>query len=70
LLSILSDEACNKSGLPSVADLLANPFFTAIDMPSTDKPQLKIPSKLKEVIKAAKERSETRLKEDQKLVSR
>ena len=25
LLSILSDEACNKSGLPTFADLLANP---------------------------------------------
>ncbi|CAH3018679.1 unnamed protein product [Porites evermanni] len=68
LLSILSDEACNKTGLPSVADLLANPFFTAIDLPSTDKPQLKIPSKLKEAIKAAKERAETKLKEDQKLL--
>ncbi|KAJ7336032.1 hypothetical protein OS493_013406 [Desmophyllum pertusum] len=31
LLSILSDEACNKSGI-----------FTAIDLPSTDKPQLKL----------------------------
>ncbi|XP_068713818.1 PX domain-containing protein kinase-like protein [Montipora foliosa] len=68
LLSILSDEACNKSGLPTVADLLANPFFTAIDLPSIDKPQLKIPSKLKEVVKATKERSEARLKEDQKLL--
>lgn len=25
LLSILNDEACNKTGLPTVADLLANP---------------------------------------------
>ncbi|XP_015767063.1 PREDICTED: PX domain-containing protein kinase-like protein [Acropora digitifera] len=66
LLSILSDEACNKSGLPTFADLLANPYFTAIDLPSIEKPQLKIPSKLKEVIKTAKERSEARLKEDQK----
>lgn len=69
LLSILSDEACNKSGLPVVADLLANPFFTAIDLPTTEsKPQLKIPSKLKEAIKAAKERAEIKLKEDQKLL--
>ncbi|KAK2548673.1 PX domain-containing protein kinase-like protein [Acropora cervicornis] len=68
LLSILSDEACNKSGLPTFADLLANPYFTAIDLPSIEKPQLKIPSKLKEVIKTAKERSEARLKEDQKFL--
>lgn len=67
-MSILSDEACNKTGLPSVSDLLANPFFTAIDLPSTDKPQLKISSKLKEAIKTAKERAETKLKEDQKML--
>ncbi|XP_078342522.1 PX domain-containing protein kinase-like protein isoform X2 [Oculina patagonica] len=68
LLSILNDEACNKTGLPSVSDLLANPFFTAIDLPSTDKPQLKISSKLKEAIRTAKERAESKLKEDQKML--
>lgn len=66
LLSILSDEACNKTGLPTVTDLLANPFFTAIDLPAGDKPQLKIPSKLKEALKTAKEQAESKLKEDQK----
>lgn len=66
LLSILNDEACNKTGLPTVADLLANPFFAAIDFPAGDKPQLKIPSKLKEALKTAKDRTESKLKEDQK----
>ena len=34
-----------------------------------EKPQIKIPSKLKEALEQAKKATETRLKEDQKLVS-
>ncbi|XP_074644463.1 PX domain-containing protein kinase-like protein isoform X2 [Tubulanus polymorphus] len=68
LESILSTEAC-KNGLPTVAELLELPFFGDVVLPATDKPVMKIPTKLKEVIKTAKDSLEKRLKDDQKLVS-
>ncbi|EDO48255.1 predicted protein [Nematostella vectensis] len=66
LESILTEEVVNKSGLPSVEDLLNLPFFSSVSLPPTDKPQFKIPSKLKECIRNVKEKAEQRLKEDQK----
>ncbi|KAL3852603.1 hypothetical protein ACJMK2_016222 [Sinanodonta woodiana] len=67
LESILTTEAC-KNGLPSVQDLLLHPLFSDVVMSPTDKPQVKIPSKLKEALKAAKEEFEKQLREEQKLV--
>ncbi|XP_062593709.1 PX domain-containing protein kinase-like protein isoform X1 [Saccostrea cucullata] len=68
LESILSTEAC-KGGLPTVDDLLSHPFFAGVTLPPTDKPVLKIPSKLKEAIKNAKDQMERRLKEEQKIIN-
>lgn len=45
-----------------------NSFFAGVVLPPSDKPVLKIPSKLKEAIKSAKEQMEKRLKEEQKIV--
>ncbi|XP_012938998.1 PX domain-containing protein kinase-like protein isoform X2 [Aplysia californica] len=68
LESILTTEAC-KNGLPSVADLLSHPLFCDVSLPPpVAKPVLKIPSKLKEFVKSAKEEIESRLKSDQKLL--
>ncbi|CAH1266139.1 PXK [Branchiostoma lanceolatum] len=64
LESILTVDAV-KSGLPSVADLLASPLFSNVPVVLPDKPMLKIPSKLKEALKSAKEATEKRLKLDQ-----
>ncbi|KAK3739521.1 hypothetical protein QZH41_016193 [Actinostola sp. cb2023] len=70
LESILNDEVLSKKGLPSVEELLELPFFHSVNLPPTQKPIMKIPSKLKESVRMAKERSEQRLKEDQKFVSK
>ncbi|XP_059167032.1 PX domain-containing protein kinase-like protein isoform X2 [Physella acuta] len=68
LESILTSEAC-KNGLPSVTDLLSHPLFSDVSFPPfVNKPVLKIPSKLKEIVRAAKEEIESRLKSDQKLL--
>lgn len=67
LESILSCEAC-KSGMPSVSQLLQMPLFSDVTLMSTEKPQFKIPTKLKEALKTAKECMEKRLVEEQKLI--
>lgn len=67
LESILTTEAC-KNGLPTVEGLLMHPFFSAVVLPSTDKPVLKIPSKLKEALKQSKDEFERKLKEEQKQI--
>ncbi|XP_062842392.1 PX domain-containing protein kinase-like protein [Trichomycterus rosablanca] len=67
LQSILSTEAC-KSGMPTVTQLLQTPLFSDVLMSSTEKPQFKIPSKLKEVLKASKENLEKRLQEEQRAI--
>ncbi|XP_063796945.1 PX domain-containing protein kinase-like protein isoform X2 [Pseudophryne corroboree] len=67
LESILSCEAC-KSGMPSVSQLLQTPLFSDVTLMNTEKPQFKIPSKLKEALKTAKECMEKRLAEEQKLI--
>lgn len=66
---ILSPDAC-KNGLPTVADLLADPFFasTQLSLLPTDKAHLKIPSSVKERLKEATAKTEERLKEEQKMV--
>ncbi|XP_019627806.1 PREDICTED: PX domain-containing protein kinase-like protein isoform X1 [Branchiostoma belcheri] len=63
LESILTVDAVKS--LPSVSDLLASPLFSNVPVVLPDKPQLKIPSKLKEALKSAKEATEKRLKLDQ-----
>ncbi|CAI9714841.1 domain-containing kinase isoform X1 [Octopus vulgaris] len=65
---LLTSEAC-KNELPTINDLLNHPFFSSIVLPQSDKPIFKIPSKLKESIKSAKELLEKHLKEEQKLIN-
>ncbi|KAM4652832.1 PX domain-containing protein kinase-like protein isoform 2-T2 [Discoglossus pictus] len=67
LESILSSEAC-KCGMPSVSQLLQMPLFSDVTLMHSEKPQFKIPTKLKEALKTAKECMEKRLTEEQKLV--
>ncbi|XP_030827988.1 PX domain-containing protein kinase-like protein isoform X2 [Strongylocentrotus purpuratus] len=68
LESILTTEAC-KTKLPTVDDLLADPLFSDVTFPERDRPQFRIPSKLKEPLKAAKSEVEKRLQEDSRVVS-
>ncbi|XP_070193704.1 PX domain-containing protein kinase-like protein isoform X2 [Littorina saxatilis] len=67
LESILTPEAC-KNGLPQVSDLLLHPLFSSVVPQVTDKPVLKVPSKLKECVRSARQEVERRLKEEQKLI--
>ncbi|XP_076812589.1 PX domain-containing protein kinase-like protein isoform X2 [Clavelina lepadiformis] len=68
LESILSTEAC-KMGLPTLEGLLSHPLFADETVRTVGiKPQLKIPSKLKETFKQYKEGSERKLKEEQKVI--
>ncbi|XP_053377558.1 PX domain-containing protein kinase-like protein isoform X2 [Mercenaria mercenaria] len=67
LESILTTEAC-KNGLPTVQNLLMHPFFADVSLPAGEKPFLKIPSKLKEPLRQAKEEFERRIKEEQKAI--
>ncbi|XP_060602959.1 PX domain-containing protein kinase-like protein isoform X2 [Ruditapes philippinarum] len=67
LESILTTEAC-KNGLPTVQNILMHPFYADVTLPPTEKPFLKIPSKLKEPLRQAKEEFERRLKEEQKAI--
>jgi len=67
LESILTSEAC-KNGLPSFKDLLSHPFFSEPVPLLGDKPQVKIPSKLKELVQSAKSQMEHRLREEQKVI--
>ncbi|XP_055503543.1 PX domain-containing protein kinase-like protein isoform X1 [Leucoraja erinacea] len=68
LQSILSAEAW-KTSMPTIAQLLETPLFVDV-MLNAEKPQFKIPSKLKEALKAAKECMEKRLTEEQKAIHR
>ncbi|XP_044515268.1 PX domain-containing protein kinase-like protein isoform X2 [Gracilinanus agilis] len=67
LEAVLSQEAC-KNGVPSVSRLLQMPLFSDVFLTSAEKPQFKIPTKLKEALKIAKECIEKRLVEEQKLI--
>ncbi|XP_071807254.1 PX domain-containing protein kinase-like protein isoform X1 [Asterias amurensis] len=67
LESILTSESCKK-GMPTIEDLLDHQFFK--DVPVTEGPQFRLPSKLKEPLKMAKEMGvEKRLRSDQKQFS-
>lgn len=67
LESILTSEAC-KNGLPQVSALLSHPLFSGVMLPVTDKPVLKVPSKLKECIRTAQTEVDKRLTEEQKII--
>lgn len=67
LQSILSTEAC-KTGLPSVSDLLQAPLFSGVQLQASEKSQFKVPSRLKEALKTAKESVERRLQDEQRLL--
>ncbi|XP_069062656.1 PX domain-containing protein kinase-like protein isoform X2 [Pleurodeles waltl] len=67
LESILSSEA-SKIGMPTVSQLLQTPLFSDVFLSNSEKPQFKIPTKLKEALKTAKECIEKRLVDEQKLL--
>ncbi|PSN48160.1 PX domain-containing protein kinase-like protein [Blattella germanica] len=71
LESILSTEAC-KGGVPSISALLSHPFFNSAEFSypnqSTDRPHLKFSSHVKEALKVTRQKIETRLKDEQKMV--
>nr|XP_058932212.1 PX domain-containing protein kinase-like protein isoform X5 [Kogia breviceps] len=67
LESTLSCEAC-KNGMPTVSRLLQMPLFSDVLLTTTEKPQFKIPTKLKEALRIAKECIEKRLIEEQKQI--
>ena len=62
----MGSEAC-RNGMPSLSELMGHPFFD-VSMPIMEKATVKIPSKLKEALREAKENIDKRLKEEQKLV--
>ncbi|KAL4655825.1 PX domain-containing protein kinase-like protein isoform X1 [Arapaima gigas] len=67
LQSILSTEAC-KTGMPTVSQLLQTPLFSDMLLFNSEKLQFKIPAKLKDALKTAKECMERRLQEEQKAI--
>uniref|UniRef100_A0A8C9SJS5 PX domain-containing protein kinase-like protein n=1 Tax=Scleropages formosus TaxID=113540 RepID=A0A8C9SJS5_SCLFO len=67
LQSILSTEAC-KTGMPTVSQLLQTPLFSDMLLFNSEKLQFKIPAKLKDALKMAKECLERRLQEEQKVI--
>ncbi|XP_045079645.1 PX domain-containing protein kinase-like protein isoform X1 [Coregonus clupeaformis] len=66
LQSILSTEAC-KTGMPTVAQLMQTPLFSDVLLFHSEKLQFKIPTKLRDALKTAKECMEKRLQEQQKM---
>nr|XP_026257802.1 PX domain-containing protein kinase-like protein [Urocitellus parryii] len=67
LESTLSCDAC-KNGMPTVSRLLQMPLFSDVLLTTSEKPQFKIPTKLKEALRIAKECIEKRLIEEQKQI--
>lgn len=67
LQSILSTEAC-RTGMPTVTQLLHTPLFSDVLLLSSEKPQFKISTKLKEALKTANDCLEKRLLEEQKMI--
>uniref|UniRef100_A0A8D0DVB1 PX domain-containing protein kinase-like protein n=1 Tax=Salvator merianae TaxID=96440 RepID=A0A8D0DVB1_SALMN len=67
LESIISPEAM-KNGMPTVTRLLQMPLFSDVLLMNSEKIQFKIPTKLKEALKIAKECIEKRLAEEQKQI--
>uniref|UniRef100_A0A6Q2Y373 PX domain-containing protein kinase-like protein n=1 Tax=Esox lucius TaxID=8010 RepID=A0A6Q2Y373_ESOLU len=66
LQSILSTEAC-KTGMPTVAQLMQTSLFSDVLLSHSEKLQFKIPAKLRDALKTAKESLEKRLQEEQKM---
>ncbi|XP_034020943.1 PX domain-containing protein kinase-like protein isoform X3 [Thalassophryne amazonica] len=67
LQSILSTEAC-KSRMPTVSQLIQTQLFSDVQLHHSDKLQIKIPGRLKEALKVAKESLERRLQEEQRVL--
>ncbi|CAH1162929.1 unnamed protein product [Phaedon cochleariae] len=69
LVKILSTDAC-RNGLPSIADLLYDPFFSLVQLAfvSSDRAHFKMAASTKEQLRLAVSRTEERLKEEQRLV--
>uniref|UniRef100_G3NIM5 PX domain containing serine/threonine kinase n=1 Tax=Gasterosteus aculeatus aculeatus TaxID=481459 RepID=G3NIM5_GASAC len=67
LQSILSTEAC-KSGMPSVSQLIRTPLFGDVQLQHSEKLQIKVPSRLREALRTAKESLERRLQEEQRMI--
>nr|CAD7568597.1 unnamed protein product [Timema californicum] len=69
LESILSSEACKK-GLPTIGALLSHPFFnnSSYDSSHSERPHFKYSTHTKEALRVAWQKTESRLKEEQKLV--
>ncbi|XP_044066679.1 PX domain-containing protein kinase-like protein isoform X3 [Siniperca chuatsi] len=67
LQSILSTEAC-KSGMPTVSELIQTSLFSDVHLQHSEKLQIKVPSRLKEALKTAKESLEKRLQEEQRVL--
>ncbi|XP_040060644.2 PX domain-containing protein kinase-like protein isoform X1 [Gasterosteus aculeatus] len=67
LQSILSTEAC-KSGMPSVSQLIRTPLFSDVQLQHSEKLQIKVPSRLREALRTAKESLERRLQEEQRMI--
>ncbi|XP_024916122.1 PX domain-containing protein kinase-like protein isoform X3 [Cynoglossus semilaevis] len=67
LQSILTTEAC-KSGMPTVSQLMQTPLFSDVRLQQSEKQQIKVPSRLKEALKTAKESLEKRLQEEQRVL--
>jgi hypothetical protein len=63
--------------VPTIAALLTHPFFNSTELASlhqlsnstqVDRPHLKFPSHVKDALKVAHQKIETRLKDEQKMV--
>lgn len=67
LESILSSESC-KIGLPSLQELLQNPFFNVADQNHFTKIDFKISSSLRQSMKAAIKSTEKRLQNEQRAI--
>ncbi|KAK2861685.1 hypothetical protein Q5P01_001218 [Channa striata] len=67
LQSILSTEAC-KSRMPKVSELIQTSLFSDVQLHHSEKLQIKVPSRLREALKAAKESLEKRLQEEQRMI--
>ncbi|CAI8044212.1 PX domain-containing protein kinase-like protein [Geodia barretti] len=55
-----------KAGLPTIADLSSTPLFSDVAVSYIEKPSMKVPSKLKEVLKGHVEKAEMRLHDQQR----
>ncbi|KAM8867648.1 PX domain-containing protein kinase-like protein isoform 2-T2 [Synchiropus picturatus] len=67
LQSILSTEAC-KSRMPTVTQLIQTHLFNDVQLQHSEKVHIRVPSRLKEALKTAKESLEKRLQEEQRLL--